>query len=91
VDSKPIPPPLKPYPHSIMRPLAKGYGNMTKPPNNPLRSAWRIGIYALGSIESRAAARALLSDKSKEDTIIEIIFVSPHGNKTDGPKLKISG
>jgi hypothetical protein len=56
--------------------------------DNASKSACRPGDYGLGSLESRAAARALVQDRDKGETEIQIIFVSPDGKKEIGPKLK---
>ena len=45
------------------------------------------GDFPLGSLESRAAARALVERKSKPKRIIQIRFLSPDGTVTDGPRV----
>lgn len=45
------------------------------------------GDFPLGSVESRAAARALAERKRKTKRIIQIRFVSPDGTATDGPRV----
>lgn len=54
-------------------------------------SAPRPGDYPIGSLQSRAAARALMQKKEKneEEQFIQIIYVSPDGTQHDGPRLKI--
>jgi hypothetical protein len=51
------------------------------------KSILRPGDFSLGSLESRAAARAILDERGEAETVIQIVFVSPDGDKTDGPKL----
>jgi hypothetical protein len=53
------------------------------------KSAPKPGDYPLGSLESRAVARALVQNRDKEGTVIQIVYVSPDGKKENGPKLKI--
>lgn len=47
------------------------------------------GHYPLGAVKSRAAARALVQDRQKEVKVIEIVYVSPDGNRTNGPRFEI--
>ena len=47
------------------------------------------GDYSLGSLESRAAARALVEDRAKRVTWIQYIDIGPNGEKTMGPKVKV--
>ncbi len=47
------------------------------------------GDYELGSVQSRAAARALMQDKqNNDDDTIQIVYVSPDGTKENGPLLR---
>jgi hypothetical protein len=54
-------------------------------------SRLKPGDYPVGSLESRAAARALVQDRDKGGKEIQIIFVSPDGMEVNGPKLKVGG
>jgi hypothetical protein len=45
--------------------------------------------YPIGSLESRAAARALIKDK--EGKFIQIVYVSTDGTEENGPLIKIGG
>jgi hypothetical protein len=48
------------------------------------------GNFELGSPASRAAARAM-AESRKEDHFIQIVYVSPDGTKTNGPRLTVRG
>ncbi len=52
----------------------------------------RPGDYELGSVQSRAAARAMLDTKreDEENRVIQIVFVSPDGTERLGPRLEIT-
>ena len=45
--------------------------------------------YPLASVESRAAARALVQDRDKKGEVIEIVLVSPDGTRTNGPRFAV--
>ena len=47
------------------------------------------GDYPLGSLESRAAARAIVESKEEQETVIQIVFVSPDGTRENGPQYRI--
>jgi len=47
------------------------------------------GDYEIGSLESRAAARAVIEGQRKEKLVIEVTFVSPDGKKRKGPRYEI--
>jgi hypothetical protein len=45
--------------------------------------------FEIGSLESRAAARALAQDRNKEEMTIQIVLVSPDGSRNNGSLLRI--
>ncbi len=47
------------------------------------------GDYPLGSLESRAAARALVDSEKEEEMVIQIVFVSPDGTTENGPIYRV--
>jgi len=47
------------------------------------------GDYPLGSLESRAAARAIVDSQKVEEMVIQVIFVSPDGTRENGPQYRI--
>jgi hypothetical protein len=47
------------------------------------------GDYPVGSLESRAAARALVKDRAKGVMWIQYIDIGPNGERTMGPKIKV--
>ena len=53
------------------------------------RVALRPGDYELGSMQSRAAARSLVETKKKPRGSIQIILVSPNGEKRNGPLIEL--
>ena len=53
------------------------------------RFALKPGDYELGSPQSRAAARSLAEAKKKPRESIQIVLVSPNGEKRKGPLIKI--
>jgi hypothetical protein len=59
---------------------------------NPATSAPKPGDYSLGSLKSRAAARAM-AEAQKEDegvTVIhQIACVSPNGTRVNGEQIRI--
>jgi hypothetical protein len=46
------------------------------------------GDYDLGSLKSRAAARALAERMEKDEILIQIEYVAPDGTRTNGPLLR---
>jgi hypothetical protein len=54
----------------------------TKPTPKP-------GDFPIGSVQSRAAARAIVDATKKEETVIQIVYVSPSGERVNGPLIKI--
>jgi hypothetical protein len=53
------------------------------------KSTPKPGEYPVGSLESRAAARALVENREKSALEIQIVYVSPDGKEVNGPKYKI--
>jgi hypothetical protein len=53
------------------------------------RFALKPGDYELGSAKSRAAARSLAEAKRRPAEMIQIILVSPDGQKEKGPLIEI--
>ena len=45
--------------------------------------------YPLGSLESRAAARAMVDSQKVEETVIQIVYVSPDGTRVNGEQIRI--
>lgn len=65
-------------------------GKRTDPPSETATlSAPKPGDYPLGSLESRAAARAIVDSKKREETVIQVVFVSPDGTRENGPLLRV--
>ena len=52
-------------------------------------SELKPGDYRLGSLESRAAARAMVDSEKVEEMVIQIVFVSPDGTRENGPQYRI--
>ena len=61
---------------------------MSEPKPGDYLPAPRPGDYSLGSLESRAAARALIQGRDKGGTVIQVVFVSSDGTRTDGPRIR---
>jgi hypothetical protein len=58
--------------------------------NDPARNYRpKPGDFSLGSLQSRAAARALIQDKKKEDFIIQLIEIGPNGERILGKQIRI--
>ena len=53
----------------------------------------RPGDYPLGSLESRAAARAMIDSNKQEETVIQIVYVDTDGKggciKENGPLIRL--
>jgi len=47
------------------------------------------GDYEIGSLESRAAARAMIEGKRKKKLVIQVFLVSPDGKKRPGPRYEV--
>ncbi len=53
------------------------------------KSTPKPGEYPIGSVQSRAAARALMQEKeNKKEQFIQIVYVSPDGTRENGPRIK---
>ncbi len=73
--------------------MTKWSANKRKQPENLLDpatdSAPKPGDYPLGSLQSRAAARAVVDSMAEEELVIQIVFVGPDGTKENGPRFII--
>jgi len=75
--------------------MVKWNGNRGKGPEDLPQAATnstpKPGNYLLGSLESRAAARAMISAAEEDERVIEIqcVLVRPDGTRTEGPVIKI--
>lgn len=49
----------------------------------------RPNDFPLYSLESRAAARAIVERKGKKKRLLVVQFVSPNGDITDGPTFEV--
>ena len=52
------------------------------------KSTPKPGDYPIGSVQSRAAARALVQERDKDELVIQIVYVSPDGTKKNGPLIR---
>jgi hypothetical protein len=52
------------------------------------KSAPKPADFPIGSMQSRAAARVLLQDREKMETVIQIVYVSPDGTRKNGQILR---
>lgn len=61
------------------------------PKGNPDKSTPKPGDYSIGSLRSRAAARAMIGTMKEDRTLrgIQIINVSPDGTRTEGERIEI--
>jgi|WetSurMetagenome_2_1015567.scaffolds.fasta_scaffold70984_3 hypothetical protein len=64
----------------------KGTDLLTETATKP---APKPGNYPIGSVHSRAAARALVQEKEKSGCFIQIVGVSPDGTRKNGPLIQI--
>ena len=53
------------------------------------KSAPKPGNYPVGSLQSRAAARALIQRRDNEDLFIQIVYDGPSGATTLGPRIRV--
>ena len=54
-----------------------------------LRTDLNPADFPIGSLESRAVARALTQKQDKEEDFIQIVYVSPNGSRENGPLIRI--
>jgi|WetSurMetagenome_2_1015567.scaffolds.fasta_scaffold242616_1 hypothetical protein len=52
------------------------------------KSAPKPGDYPIGSLQSRAAARAFMGRRRSQETAIQVIYVSPDGARKNGPLFR---
>ncbi len=69
--------------------MTKSNANRRRQPGNlhdaETDSTLRPGDYPLGSLQSRAAARVIVDSSRREETVIQVVFVSPDGTTENGP------
>jgi hypothetical protein len=73
--------------------MSKSSANRGKQPGNLPEAATdstaKPGNYPVGSLESRAAARALVDSEKEEEMVIQIVFGSPDRTTENGPVYRI--
>ena len=75
--------------------MTKSNANRRKRPENlpdaETDSTLKLGDYPLGSMESRATARALVDSKNEVETVIQVVFVSPDRTRENRPQYRVRG